>query len=213
MSASPAPLSKLSERATRRSARSRVVESEVADAELVRRACEGDRWAEEAIFRRYVADVTSLAERLLRRRDEADDVVQDTFAAALTSLATLREPAALRAWLLGIAVHRVRRRARKLSVMRLFGLDSGLDDASLSLLAAPGLSPEQRTELAQVDRALSRLHADDRIAWMLRHVEGEKLEDVATITGVSLATAKRRIAAAEVGLRGQLRDHREGGGA
>ncbi|WP_169791624.1 RNA polymerase sigma factor [Sandaracinus amylolyticus] len=178
----------------------------MSDAELVVRALGGDRWAQEAIFRRYVADVTSLAERLLRRRHEADDVVQDTFADALLALGELRDPSALRAWLLGIAVRRVRRRVRKLALLRTLGLDRGIDDATLELLASPGLSPDTRAELARVDRALARLHPDDRIAWMLRHVEGEKLEDVAAIVGCSLATAKRRIAAAETLVRARLRE-------
>jgi RNA polymerase sigma-70 factor, ECF subfamily len=168
------------------------------DAELVRRARAGDRWAQEAIFRRYASRVQALAERLLRRRDEADDVVQDTFADALVALDGLREPEALRSWLFGIAVRRVRRRQRKLGLLRVLGLDRSLDDATLSMVAAPGISPEQGSELARLDAILARLDADDRNAWMLRHVEGEKLEDVAAIVGCSLATAKRRIAAAQV---------------
>ncbi len=179
---------------------------QIADAELVARARRGDRWAEEAIFRRYVGPVTALAERLLRRRHEADDVVQDTFADAFVALDDLRDPSALRAWLFGIAVRRVRRRGRKLALLRMLGLDRGIDDGALDQLAAPGLSPEGRAELARIDAALARLHHDDRIAWMLRHVEGEKLEDVAALTGCSLATAKRRIAAAETLVRAHLRE-------
>jgi RNA polymerase sigma-70 factor (ECF subfamily) len=43
---------------------------------------------------------------------------------------------------------------------------------------------------------LDELPAKERIAWVLRHLEGEQLEDVARIVGCSLATVKRRIAAA-----------------
>lgn len=176
------------------------------DAELVRRARSGDRWAHEAIFRRYVKDVARIAERLLRRRSDADDVVQDTFAAALTSLDRLEDPAALRSWLIGIAVFRVKRRHRTAGFLRMLGLDRGLDDATLSVLASDEASPEARAELRLVDQALASLSQDERIAWMLRHVEGEKLEDVAAMTGCSLATAKRRIAAADA----RVRRHVEG---
>jgi RNA polymerase sigma-70 factor (ECF subfamily) len=165
-------------------------------------------WAEEAIFRRYVADITTLVERLLRRRHEADDIVQDTFADAFLSLGELRDPSALRAWLNGIAVRRVRRRVRKLAVLRAFGFDRGLDDSTLELLAAPGLSPEDRVALGHIGEVLMRLGTDDRIAWMLRHVEGETLESVASIMGFSLATAKRRIAHADALVRKELREVR-----
>jgi RNA polymerase sigma-70 factor (ECF subfamily) len=44
---------------------------------------------------------------------------------------------------------------------------------------------------------LDELPAAERLAWTLRHVEGERLEQVARQCGCSLATAKRRIAAAQ----------------
>lgn len=168
------------------------------DEALVERALTGDAWAEEALFRRYAAQVLSMAERLLRRRSEADDVVQDTFADAFSKLGTLREPRAFRSWLFGITLRRVRRRQRRMALQRTLGLDRGLDDATLSMLVSPTCSPERIAELGRIDVILSQLHPDQRNAWMLRRVEGEKLEDIATIVGCSLATAKRRIQAAEV---------------
>ncbi len=167
------------------------------DAELVLRARRGDRWAQEAIFRRYVHEVTSIVQRLIRRCQDADDIVQETFTSALTSLDALREPEALRSWLLGIAVHRVKRRDRKQSFLRMLGLDQGLDDASLTVLASTDATPEMCAELALVEEALARVPHDERVAWMLRYVEGEKMEDVASILGCSLATAKRRVSAAD----------------
>ncbi|MEM7605440.1 MAG: sigma factor-like helix-turn-helix DNA-binding protein, partial [Myxococcota bacterium] len=47
------------------------------------------------------------------------------------------------------------------------------------------------------DAALRSLAAEDRSAWMLRHVEGMQLEQVAAVSGCSLATAKRRIRRAD----------------
>jgi RNA polymerase sigma-70 factor (ECF subfamily) len=53
-----------------------------------------------------------------------------------------------------------------------------------------------RAELALLDRMLARLPTKERMAWMLRYVEGCELPEVARMCGCSLATAKRRIAAA-----------------
>jgi RNA polymerase sigma-70 factor (ECF subfamily) len=44
------------------------------------------------------------------------------------------------------------------------------------------------------------------VAWLLRHVEGERLQDVALACGCSLATAKRRIASAQAALAGVIDD-------
>jgi RNA polymerase sigma-70 factor (ECF subfamily) len=91
----------------------------------------------------------------------------------------------------------VRRRLRRGRLLRFLGLDRGLDDATLEVLAAPTLRPDDRAELALVDRLLDGMRTDLRIAWMLRRVEGLPLAEVASSCGCSIATAKRRVAAAD----------------
>ena len=174
------------------------------DAQLVARAIEGDRWGREMLYRRHAAYLLAIAARLLGNRNEGEDVVQDTFVTAFEQLRALREPAALRGWLAQIAVSLVRRRLRRARLKRMLGLDNGADDATLGALAAPGTNPDQRAELALVDRALSSVAANVRIAWMLRQVEGLELAEVASACGCSLATAKRRIAAAETAVRAHV---------
>jgi len=174
------------------------------DAQLVARAIEGDRWGREMLYRRHAAYLLAIASRLIGNRGDGEEVVQDTFVTAFEQLRTLREPAALRGWLAQIAVSLVRRRLRRGRLMRVLGLDRGADDATLCALAAPGTNPDQRAELALVDRALSNVAANVRIAWMLRQVEGLELAEVASACGCSLATAKRRIAAADTAVRAHV---------
>jgi RNA polymerase sigma-70 factor, ECF subfamily len=170
----------------------------VGDAELVARARSGDRWSRDVLYRRHAPYLLALSTRLLASRIDGEEVVQDTFLVALEQLNSLREPAALRAWLASIAVSLVRRRLRRSRLLRFLGLDRGFEDATLAALAAPGLGPDDRADLALVDRMLERMSTDLRIAWMLRRVEGLALAEVATACACSLATAKRRIAAADV---------------
>jgi len=174
------------------------------DAQLVARAIEGDRWGREMLYRRHASYLLAIAARLLGNRSEGEEIVQDTFVTAFEQLRTLREPAALRGWLAQIAVSLVRRKLRRGRQMRVLGLDRGADDATLATLAAPGTRPDQRAELALVDRVLSTISANVRIAWMLRHVEGLELAEVASACGCSLATVKRRIAAAETAIRAHV---------
>jgi RNA polymerase sigma-70 factor, ECF subfamily len=173
----------------------------IGDPELVARALDGDRWSREMIYRRHASSLLGMTIRLISNRDEAEEIVQDTFVTGFEQLATLREPAALRAWLGQIAVRQVHARIRRRKMLRLIGLDRGTDDATLAALAAPDLPPDQRTDLALLDRVLGGLRAPIRIAWMLRRVEGLELTEVAAMTGCSLATAKRRIAEAEAVVR------------
>ena len=166
------------------------------DGELVRRARGEDAWAREAIYRRHVEVVAAVLVRLLGRHGEAEDAVQDTFLTAFAELSRLRDTDALRPWLIRIAVHQAHRRFRRRRMLRALGLDHARDDASLESLAAPGTSPEVRAELALLDQALRKLPAAPRVAWALRYVEGYDLEGVALACECSLATVKRRIAAA-----------------
>lgn len=181
----------------------------VSDADLVRRARdEGDRWAEEALFRRHAGAVAATVMRLLGNRAEAEDVVQDTFVTALGKLDTLREPEAVRSWLLTIAVRRVQQRFRRRRLCRALGLERDReadDEVSCARFVAEEASPEMRAELRLLDGALAALPAKQRIAWMLRHVEGCSLEETARACDCSLATIKRRIAAVDASVRQHAR--------
>jgi RNA polymerase sigma-70 factor (ECF subfamily) len=171
-------------------------ESTASDAKLVSLALEGSDFAHHELYRRHVRLVAARVTRLLSRSTEAEDVVQEAFLEAFRDLAGLRDPERFGAWLMGIAVHRAQRQFRRRRLRRRLGLDRQADDAALENLAAPESRPELRLELARLDRALSTLGADLRLAWMLRMVEGCELQEVARLCGCSLATAKRRVARA-----------------
>jgi RNA polymerase sigma-70 factor (ECF subfamily) len=160
---------------------------------LVLRACLGDRWALEALYRRHVRPVMRLSCFLLGRSADADDVVQDTFIRAFDRLADLREPERFGSWVLRIAANVCRSKLRRRRLLESLGLDRGEDDVPLDQLTRPGVSPEQRAELAALQKVLNRMPAEERVAWTLRHVEGWTLEETAAATGVSLATVKRRL--------------------
>jgi RNA polymerase sigma-70 factor (ECF subfamily) len=178
------------------------------DEELVERIARGDRWAEEALYRRYVELVGATALRLLRNRAEAEDVVQETFLMVFQRLHQLRDTQALRSWLIRVTVSRVHRRFRWNRLRRLvgFGIE---DEETLEHAASEAASAEDRAELALVDRALARLKEQDRTAWLLRHAVGCSLEEVAAASGCSLAAAKRRLHAADQAV---TRYVRKGGG-
>jgi len=166
------------------------------DADLARRIGRGERWAEEAFYRRHVVRVLGLAQRLLGNHSDAEDVAQETFATAFEIWHQLRDYERAQSWLMQIAVRKVHRKFRKRRVMRLLGLDRGLDDLPLDALAREDTSAEVRSELLVLDSALKSLSARARVPWMLRYIEGLPLDEVALQCDCSLATAKRRIASA-----------------
>jgi RNA polymerase sigma-70 factor, ECF subfamily len=145
------------------------------------------------VYRRYVPYVARIAHRLLGSDADLEDVLQEVFLIALERLPPLEEEGAVRAWLGAVTVRRVARLLR----WRRVRLALRLDDVASDELAASELGPEQRSQIASAYRRLDLVPTKQRIAWILRHVEEEPLERVATMCGCSLATAKRWIAAAE----------------
>lgn len=157
----------------------------------------------EGAFRAYARYVGAIALRILGRAEEVEDVVQDVFLDAHKSLGTLRDPDALKGWLATLTVRKSMRVLKRRRVRRFFGLDELSDYAQLVDRAA---SPDDQALVAEVYRLLDQLPAPERAAWVLRYVEGEKLQRVAELCECSLATAKRRIAAAHGVLYGELSD-------
>ncbi len=155
----------------------------------------------EAAWRAHSPYVARLALHVLGRDVDVDDVVQDVFVAAASAAGRLRDPNALRAWLATVTVRLARKRLRTRRLLSLFALDPEPDYGELT---ARDADPELRLHVKRLYQALDLLPAKDRIAWTLRHVEGEQLDDVARLCACSLATAKRRIAAAEVALAARL---------
>lgn len=151
----------------------------------------------DEIFRRFGPSLIGRAARILGRREGADDLVQDVFLDAQRSLARIRNERALYAWLTVATVRLARHRLRVQKVRRFFRIDDMVDYRELIDRRA---SPDERTLLAEVYRVLERLPVAERLAWTQRHLEGEALDRVALLCGCSLATAKRRIAAAQAAL-------------
>jgi RNA polymerase sigma-70 factor (ECF subfamily) len=152
----------------------------------------------EDLFQQHAPYVATVVLRVLGRDHEVDDVVQEVFLTAMTGLAAVRSPEAVRGWLKTIAVRKACRHLRRRRLRGLLGFDR--ESPCYEHLAAPGCSPEESALLARVYKELDRLPVAERVAWTLRYVEGEQVEVLAGLCGCSLATAKRRIAAAQAKL-------------
>jgi RNA polymerase sigma-70 factor (ECF subfamily) len=166
--------------------------ADVDDATLVERALRGERWSEEALYRRHARRLHDVATRVLGRMSDAEDAVQDAFLTAFTNLKDLRDPARFEAWLYRILLNSARGKLRRRRLMRSLGLDRGEDDGALAQTASPSAPPDALAELARIDRVLSSVSAEARLVWVLNRVEGWSLGEIAEALDISLPTAKRR---------------------
>lgn len=170
---------------------------------LVEQAKDNQRTAQHALYVRHFERVKTRISRLLGSGSDVDDVLQDTFVLAFRDLKQLEDATRFGAWVCGIAVHQVHRRLRRRRLLQRLGFRQ-VDEPTLSSAVDPAASPEVRLLLAQLERAIHQLIPRQRLAWILRHVEGCSLDEVANQCGISVATAKRDIAQAELHLHAQL---------
>jgi RNA polymerase sigma-70 factor, ECF subfamily len=166
------------------------------EAALVAAMIGGRLDAGAAFYDRHVHGIHALVFRLMGPDGEIDDVVHDVFVRALESLPRLREPAALRSWLFGIAVRAVAIRFQKRSRQRWlrFMAPDEVPEVAVSSSAA---SSELGEALGDVYAILRGMDSNERIALVLSRVEGLSLDDGARAMGTSLATYRRRLARGE----------------
>lgn len=167
------------------------------DRVLVEEANAGNRDAFETLVRRYQHRLVNYAHAIVRDTGEAEDVAQETFIRAYRSLGRFRGESAFKTWLYTIATNTARtaleRRGRRARVG-----DQSLDDDAQTLTAeqVPAGGADAEASLVTrdaIDRALSELSTDLRVAVVLRDVEGLDYKEIAAVTGAPIGTVESRI--------------------
>lgn len=163
---------------------------DVDDATLATEAAAGDSAAAGAVWDRYSGLVRGVLRRSLGDRD-VDDHVQEVFLRFFNCVAELRDPAALRCFLIGIAMRVAGTELRRRRVRRWlsFGPTEDLPERATAPLDATA-----REALLRLYAILDKCDPDTRLLFTARYVERLELTEVATVFGVSLATVKRRLA-------------------
>ena len=166
------------------------------DTTLVLAARAGEKWAQEALFKRHARTVNGLAYRLLGRDEEVDDLVQEAFLAALRSLDRLENPQAFAAWLCSILVRTAHKTLRRRAMLTRLGLrrSAPIDP---DVVVSRNTPPDVRQELEAIYGVLDRMRPEVRVALVLHRVEGLSVPEIAERMGLSVSTVKRRLAAAE----------------
>ncbi len=154
-----------------------------------------DPGAATDLYDAYARLVHGLVWRVLGPDRDHEDIVQDVFSEILTGVHTVRTAETLTGWIAAVTLNTVRNRLRSRAVRRFF----------TGHVVEPDLSAafhhddhEARQLVKRAFAILTDLTADDRIAFVLRFVEGYKVAEVAQIVGCSLATIHRRLGRAEI---------------
>jgi RNA polymerase sigma-70 factor (ECF subfamily) len=179
-------------------------------ADLLARIRRGDGEAFELVAREQAPRLFRLALRLTGRREDAEDLVQETLLRALPALKRFEGRARLSTYLTRALSNLWKNRLRSQKRSRLVDWFRGRrpeeeDDDSRTLAVDDAPSPLERLEAKDrarlVREAVSRLEPRRRLTLLLREVEELSYEEIATMTGVPVGTVRSRLARAREDLR------------
>lgn len=162
----------------------------LSDEELVLAIARGEGAASAAVWDRYATLVRSVLRSGLGFDAELEDQMQEVFLALVRRAHTLREPSALRSYLVGVAVRLLLVELRRRRIRRWVTLSPS---GEVPEIAAAPRDPESAAALRGLYALLERMPDRRRLAFVLRHVEGLEVSEVASALGVSESTAKREI--------------------
>jgi RNA polymerase sigma-70 factor (ECF subfamily) len=144
-------------------------------------------------WKRFAPLVRRIVRRSFGAEYDVEDLVQDIFMRLFGKIQDLREPGALRAYLVSITVLSIRHEIRRRKIRRIVGL---MPTPALAELSVVPEDNGARQALTRFYAILERIGARERTAFVLRYVEEMADQEVADALGVSLATARRASAKA-----------------
>lgn len=162
---------------------------EMTDAMLARSAKDGDAMAFARLVDRHAPVCLRYATRMLGSLEDAEEAAQDAFWRAHRAIDRYDEQLSFRTWLMSILINRCRTALlhRRRRTARIVVDDAAVDRASIE-------SDAGDTELRDaIERALARLEAGQREAFLLKHVELLSYDEMAAVTGIGVSALKMRV--------------------
>src|ERR1700691_2803879 len=188
--------------------------SSLADADetiLVAQSREGDTAAFGELVRRYEGKIFRLAQHVTQNREDAEDVLQETFMKAYEHTDQFQGNSKFYTWIVRIAVNQALMKLRKRKTDKTVSMDETIDtgeDTVAREIAAWDENPEQRYSREEVNQILSSavdsLAPPYRAVFVLRDIEELSTEETAEALDLSIPAVKSRLLRARLQLRDKL---------
>ena len=181
-------------------------EGELTEQEAVGRAQNGDAAAFEYLYKVHGRRVYSVCLRMLRNREEAEDLTQQVFMQMFRKIGTFRSEGRVSTWLHRIAVNAVLMhwRGKRPSEVQINETDD-----SPATVYSPHPSQIDTVDWVSLIRAIRNLPRKSKRLFLLHHVMGYEHHEIATMVGCSIGTSKSQVHKACVRLRRLLEGHKE----
>jgi RNA polymerase sigma-70 factor, ECF subfamily len=183
-----------------------------ADTALVAAAKNGDTKAFEILVERHEQRIFFVAQRITRTREDAEDVVQQSFQKAFTHLRNFEGRSAFSTWLTRIAITEALMSLRRSRGLReVFIDDLNGNEETTTPLDVPDVSPDpeasysKREQVEMLSAAINELPYATRRVIQLRELDERSSEETARIMGISVSALKGRMFHGRRKLRERLR--------
>ncbi|HEX8317892.1 MAG TPA: sigma-70 family RNA polymerase sigma factor [Longimicrobium sp.] len=175
----------------------------VSDHELVTRAQLGSETAYRELLDRYQRPVFSIIFRMIRDREQAEDLAQETFVRVFNHIGRYDPRYKFSSWIFKIATNLtidwIRR--KELKTVSIDGSRNAVTsdemEASAITIVSEDENPEELLEAKElgeeIEQAIGKLRPEYRAAILLRHVEGREYQEIAEIMALPLGTVKTYI--------------------
>ena len=178
---------------------------------LVAQSREGNTSAFAELVRRYEGKIFRLAQHVTQNREDAEDVLQETFMKAYEHLDQFQGNSKFYTWIVRIAVNQALMKLRRKKTGKTVSLDETIDtgeDTVVREIATWDENPEQRfsrEEMGEIlDSAIQSLEPPYRSVFVLRDIEELSTEETADALGLSIPAVKSRLLRARLQLREKL---------
>lgn len=180
--------------------------TDASDTDLIVRTAAGDTMAFTVLVERHSRLCLRFATRMLGSRDDAEDVVQETWIRVYRALPQFDARTTFRSWLMAILANR----CRTALAHRQHRTARVVIDPEVMMQAY-----EESTEVAvdwreAIDHALAQLDVAHREAFLLKHVEHLTYDEMTAVTGAGVSALKMRVQRACDRLQALLQEVRNG---
>lgn len=158
--------------------------------DIIARASQGDLAAFEEIYRQFASYVYNVAVRMLKNREDAEEVAQDVFMTMHKSLKEFRGESSLKTWVHRVTINRALNFLKKRSTLQ--SREVGLDP-EFEVAGKPDDRHDKEHSQAIIDKLLGALTPDQRACIVLRNLEGFTYEQIAQSLKIDINAVRSRI--------------------
>ncbi len=162
---------------------------QIPDDKLMAQGAAGDEQAFRILVERWERPVFAFMVRMLGSREDAQDLVQETFMRMISAAGNYQASGQFQSWLFRIAGNQARSRLRRRKILRWLPFDHDRDD--LPAHDASPLEELERAEIrAEMRRCIAKLPVRQREALLLKQYQGLKYREIAEAMDLSVAAVQ-----------------------